>query len=59
MTKPTFRSGPDSAIGATFQEVSVFTKHIKMFQGERIKSYNKRKTEWNLFWLIFQLNKVC
>lgn len=60
ITKPTFRSGPGGAIsGATFQEVSVFTKHIKMIQGERIKSYNKRKIEWNLFWLIFQVNKVC
>ena len=51
--------GPRRAVEAIFQDVNVLTKHIKMIQGETITSYNKRKIKWDLFWLIFQVNKAC
>lgn len=51
--------GPRRAMETTFQEVNVFIKHIKMIQRERIKSYNKKKIKWDLFWLVFQVNKAC
>lgn len=41
--------GPRHPTGNTFQEVNVCTKHIKMIQGKKFKSYKKWKIKWDLF----------